>query len=169
MKKNLFDNLYHLQCRWEEQCSLKTAYTFGEEDIDLNDFHNLIKESYDLIKAVKENYIYKNVCIDKEDLFEFMELISNISQYAFNDNSICDNSENCAFTATTILAERLRTYAICYTMEERAFKDSPNDGVGVFYLQVVFDENENPKWLTYNVYEGNFDDVLKCAKQIAGE
>ena len=176
MQNNLFFNpliykISDLQKNWEEQCSLKIGYALGEENINLDDFRDLIKETYELIREVKEKYIFKNVCLGQETLFEFISLICTISQYALTEESIFDKSENYIFTATTLLANTLKEYAIGWKiLEDILFKNSSSDGI--FDFSDITDELDNEidlKSYTYDIYEGNFSEILEFASQFANE
>lgn len=105
----------------------------------------------------------------------FIELISVLSQYGIDDQTVGDESENCAFTATVLLAEELRLYASKWHIDRadgQAFYSDYEDfltGDLRFELSYYVDlkEDEEDKMYTYNVYDGNFDEILEFAKRVA--
>lgn len=117
MKSNIFDGLFDLIGRWKREVNMKNPYVFGDEEIDLDDFRDLLQKTFDIIKTVKKEYIFKNICASAGNMINFIELISVLSQYGVNGQTVSDESENCAFTATVLLAEELRLYASEYQLE----------------------------------------------------
>ncbi len=153
--------------RWYEHVSRRNPYIFGA-DIDLDDFRELIKETFDVIKTVKNEYILKNTPIEASDMFNYIELISTLSQYTTDDKIMEDESEKYSFTATIMLAEELRLYASNF---HNTFSNSEEISSGNLQFElnyyVILEDGEENKIYTYNVYEGNFDEMLELANRIA--
>ena len=55
---------------------MKNPYIFGEEEIDLDDFRDLVKQTFEVIKTVKNEHIFKNSYPEAGDVIDFIELIS---------------------------------------------------------------------------------------------
>ena len=168
------DELFVLTHRWQRKVSMKNPYIFGEEEIDLEDFRDLIKQTFEAIKTAKNEYIFKNTYPEACDVIQFIELISTVSQYGINDQTVEDESENCVFTATVLLAEELRLYANIYdcskTNDQKVYSDYEETAGGDLKFELSYyvdlEEDEEDKMYTYNVYEGNFDEIMEFAKRI---
>ena len=176
MENNVFDGIFKLIGRWKRKVNMKNPYVFGEEKIDLDDFKDLLQKTFDTIKAVKNEYIFKNIYPDAGDMIYFIELISVLSQYGIDDQTVSDESENCAFTATVLLAEELRLYAtywdVNWVEDKKVYFDIEDFSSGNLKFELDYyvdlEEDEENKIYTYNVYEGNFDEILEFAKRIEG-
>ena len=177
MENNVFDGdgILKLIDRWIEKVTMRNPYLFGKEKIDLDDFKDLLQKTFDTIKTVKNEYIFKNIYPDAGDMLRFIALISRLSQYALDDQILCDETENCAFTATVLLAEKLRRYASAFQFdrvdEQVVFSDHEDYLTGDLELKlsdyVYLDEDEEDKICIYNIYDGNFDEILEFAKRVA--
>jgi hypothetical protein len=175
MENNVFDGIFKLIGRWERKVHMKNHYIFAEEEIDLDDFRDLLQKTFDTIKAVKNEYIFKNIYPDAGDMINFIELISVLSQYGIDDQTVGDESENCAFTATVLLAEELRLYASQWHLDradgQAVYSDFEDSLTGDLRFELSYyvdlKEDEEDKMYTYNVYDGNFDEILEFAKRIA--
>ena len=174
MSSNVFNDCFKLCGRWGRFVHMKNPYVFGEE-IDLDDFRDLVRQTYDVIKTVKNEYIFKNTYPDAGDLLHYIELISILSQYGIDDQTVGDESENCVYTATVFLAEELRLYANRFNVkrvdDKIQYEDFEEALSGDLQFELSFyidvDEDEEDKIYTYNVYDGNFDEILEFAKRIA--
>ena len=172
MENNVFDGILELTSRWRRKVDMRNPYVFGEEKIDLDDFKDLLQKTFYTIKTVKNEYLFKNIYPDAGLMLYFMGLISFLSQYALDDQTLGDESENCAFTATVLLAEKLRFYALTFRFnrvdEQVVFSDYEDlTGDLEFKLSdyVELDEDEEDKICIYNIYDGNFDEILEFAKR----
>ena len=171
------NNLYLLKLinRWKRKVIMKNPYIFGEEEIDLDDFRDLVKQTFEVIKTVKNEHIFKNSYPEVGDVIDFIELISIVSQYGIDDQITGDESENCAYTATVLIAEELRLYSRRYDRnqvdDKIVYSDDEENSSGdlKFELSYYVDlkEDEEDRMYTYNVYDGNFDEILEFAKRIA--
>ena len=176
MENNVFDGIFKLIGRWKRKVNMKNPYVFGEKKIDLDDFKDLLQKTFDTINTVKNEYIFKNIYPDAGDMIYFIELISVLSQYGINDGTVGDESENCAFTATVLLAEELRLYAtywdVNWVEDKKVYFDIEDFSSGNLKFELDYyvdlEEDEENKIYTYNVYEGNFDEILEFAKRIEG-
>ena len=175
MENNVFDGIFKLIGRWKRKVNMKNPYVFGEEKIDLDDFKDLLQKTFHTIKTVKNEYIFKNIYPNAGDMINFIELISVLSQYGVNDQTVGDESENCTFTATVLLAEELRLYATFWNVnwveDKKVYFDNEDFSLGVLKFELDYyvdlQEDEENKIYTYNVYDGNFDEILEFAKRIA--
>ncbi len=173
MQDNLF--LFMLINRWKKEVQMKNPYIFGAVEIDLDNFRDLIKQTFDVIKTAKNEYIFKNIYPEANDVIDYIELISIVSQYGINDQTVMDESENCTFTATVLLAEELRLYANRYHFDKandkNIYSEDEEYATGDLKFELSYyvslEEGEDDKMYTYNVYEGNFDEILEIAKRIA--
>ena len=173
MTDNLF--LFNLIHRWKRNVNRKNSYVFGEEDVDLEDFRDLVKQTFEVIKTAKNEHIFKNTYPEVCDVIDFIELISIVSQYGIDDQTVSDESKNCAFTATVLIAEELRLYANRYHFdrdgEKNVYSDEVENSSGDLTFELSFyvnlEDGEADRMYTYNVYDGNFDEILEFAKRIA--
>ena len=102
-------------------------------------------------------------------------MISVVSQYGINDQTVGDESEYCAFTATVLLAEELRLYATSWNVnwveDKKVYFESWDFSSGNLKFELDYyvdlEEGEENKMYTYNVYDGNFDEILEFAKRVA--
>ncbi len=106
------DKIEQLDHAWDEQVESRNAYKFGEISIDLDAFAALVKDTFEIFKEAKLQYIYRSACPDDAcAVLNYLQLFSRVAQYSTYDYD-GDESEDCAFTATCIVAQRLVQYAI---------------------------------------------------------
>ena len=160
---------------WVEQIDSRNAYKFGETAIDLDAFADLVKETFEIIKEAKLQYIYRSTYPDDtHTVFNYLQLFSKIAQYSTYDYD-GDESDNRAFTATCLVAQRLVDYAV--------YSDGAmNNGGKLEYFDTeetlagelvilradypYFTDEINDDIYIYNVYTGDFSEVLKLAKEL---
>ena len=173
------DRIDELTEIWQEKVEMRNPYSFGEEDISFEEFAELFKDTFEIIKAVKNKYIFECVLPERaSDTLAFLKLLTTVSQYTIYDN-VSDESENKAFTVTALIAEKLTYYAsdYCGFCEGDKFprkyydSDETNQGLFVFFRSDYPFYNEED-WehedevFKYNVYEANFDEINELAKQL---
>ena len=176
---------------WENQVELKNAYTFGNEDILLDEFAKLFKDTFEIITTAKNEFIYKNIApVDSAVSFAYLKLLTLLSKYMTYD-CMDDESEDKKFTTTCLVAQKLVDYAtstggyeivggrVCKTS---TCIDDDDERQGVFtffredypfYAYGDFDEKDkelrdshNIYGYSYNIYDGNFEEVLNLASQL---
>lgn len=173
------DKIYELTKIWQEKVELRNQYTYGEEDISLEEFAELFKDTFEIIKAVKNEYIFK--CVFPEcssDATAFMKMLVAVSRYTRYDNAE-DESKDKAFTVTALIAEELVHYAtgghVCCVFEgdKHYLCDSDETKQGLFKLYrdcyPFYNEEDwehEDEVFKYNVYEANFDEITELAKQL---
>ena len=89
--------------RWKAMWYDKEEYAFGDEKVDLDNFRNLVRETYSL---VKEMHIKIDKCdysgVSPKIMRDYIDLVSVISLYAA---PLCiDESENHSFAVTRLLS-----------------------------------------------------------------
>lgn len=149
---------------WENKVDLRNAYIFGDENIELPEFAELFKQTFEIIKNVKSEYMQKNIV--PQEAFTYLRLLTTLSKYTTCD-CVEDQSENKTFAATALIAQTLVDYA---TFE---WKNNDEENQGIFSL----DRDEYPyycdvpqktdnKFYSYNIYDGNFEEILELAADL---
>lgn len=169
------ERIEHVYDAWVTQIESRNGYKFGETVIDLNAFADLVKETFEIIKEAKLQYIYRSTFPDDTHaVFNYLQLFSKIAQYSTYDYD-GDESEDHAFTATCLVAQKLVDYAV--------YSDGAmNNGGKLEYFDTeetlagelvilradypYFTEEINDDLYVYNVYTGDFSEVLKLAKEL---
>lgn len=164
---------------WENLVELRNAYTFGEEDILLDEFAKLFKDTFEIIRTAKNEFIYRNIApADSAVSLAYLELLTLLSKYMTYD-CMDDESGDKKFTATCLVAQKLVDYAVSAGGFEIVGKtstcfDNDDEKQGVFtffrddypFYASDFDENEKKLTYSYNIYDGNFEEVLNLASQL---
>ena len=165
--------------RWGDYVDMRNSYAFCDEDIDLEDFKELVKETYDIIKAAKVKYIYSNkMPEDVRLIFDFLRMLSTLSQYTVYDDSE-DESTDKIFTATTLVAQGLVSLSIwCddirlkdgkrvyFLDEEKAKGELLWNRLDFPYTKKQLEEGNLDKNYTYNVYEGDLTQFIELANRL---
>lgn len=169
-------DMYALISRWIKMVSMKNSYLCNESKIVLTDFSDLVKQTFDVIKNAKNEYIYPNKYPEStQDVFWFLDLISSISQYSVDDGLVEDYGENKVYTATRLIAEGLISYAkwpgdMRNENEKEIYFDTDKELNGILeFLRsdyVDVEENEEDKTYVYNVYNGSFEEILELTQQM---
>lgn len=160
---------------WKHWVYMKNLYTFGEGEIYLEEFAQLVKETFEIIKTVKNEFIYKESYFgNASDMLEYMELLTCISKYDIYD-CVDDESKAKCFTATCLVAQQLCDYAVSphgfeiIDGESRCF-DSDEEMAGVFTFYRIdypyLEEEPDNKVFRYDVYKGDFSEVIDLASQL---
>ena len=91
----MIDDVYVDICsQWDEMDFNKNPYMFGEEEINMEEYTKLVKDTYDLITRYKEQF--KNGQIESVDVFSYSQLVTMIARY-IPDTAVIDESENHVF------------------------------------------------------------------------
>ena len=150
MAKN--KKLFDLTDRWGEYVDMKNPYQFGEE-LDMEDFQQLLKETYELICEVKGRIIAKQS--DAEEIFDYASLISQMSHY-IPDTCTSDESEDGLFSITCFLTEALVDFAIngySFIIDDEIInvdgKDCPH--------KIVY-ETDYGDYLVYDIDTGDYSE-----------
>lgn len=117
------DILCEIFDKWDEFADLTDFNEFGDEEVgyeevDIKDFSSVLKETYQIIRKFRWNFILKKA--EKEDTFYFAKLVSKISRCTTN---FCMDFRNNPreFSLTCILANTLisiATFTALYPEEE---------------------------------------------------
>lgn len=174
-----FEELNELTQNWEYYVDNRNPFSFGDEQIDLDDFRELVKKTFEVIKQAKQTYIYRN-CLPEDVLltFEYLDLLSVFSQYKYYDN-MEDESTDKIFTATCLVARALRNFAVyfdsCeYKENKREYFIDDETAAGnlflrrddfPFYLEEISDEELNKSY-RYNVYNCDFTEFIELANSL---
>lgn len=161
---------------WAEQTEKRNAYKFAVEEVCLDTFAELVKDTFEALKLVKNQYLYNAAYPEDPHLvFDYLHLIAELSQYSTYDYD-GDESEDFKFTATCLVAQALVRYVIytdgaMRTNGEFRFFDNENTLAGEFVIirddYPYFSEECQAKNYIYNVYKGDFSEVMKLAKELA--
>ena len=169
------DKIERVYDAWVEQIDSRNAYRFGETAIDRNAFADLVRDTFEIIKEAKLQYIYRSAYpSDPHDTFDYLQMLSKIAQYSAYDYD-GDESDNCAFTATCLVAQRLVDYAVysdgaMNNDGKLELFDSKETLAGKLVIARAdypyFTEDLYDGVFVYNVYKGDFTEVLKLAKEL---
>lgn len=166
-----------LKRSWENYVEHRNSFVYGYSEIDLNDFADLVQDTFDFFKYVKDNYLFPGKAPKSPvDTFSFLKVLFYVSQYRNYDNAQ-DESENFIFTVTGLISEGLADFLInpsCFSYNAdgtRICEDSEDAAKGNFYFcrdnypysDEVTDE-ELRKTYRYNVYEKDFTEILELAE-----
>lgn len=161
---------------WAEKVELRNPYIFGDEEISLSEFSELFKDTFEIIKTAKNDFIYKGIFpSDTITVLDYIELIANLSKYMTYD-CMDDESERKTFTATCLVAQKLVDYASCSpgfrTTDSNSFEyfdtDDFQQGILTFNRDdypYYSDEPSNDSY-KYCIYEGDFEEILDLALQL---
>ena len=174
-----YEDVKKLREEWADYVNRRNPFSFGEEEIDLDDFKELAKRTFEVIKQAKETYLYRN-CLP-EDItltLQYLELLSVFSQYTYYDN-MEDESDNRIFTATCLVAEGLRDFAVFLDdikLEENKrvyfIDDETASGNLFFYrddypfIEGRISDEELKKVYKYNIYEGDLTKLIELANSM---
>ena len=168
-------NFHELEYKWRDKVDLRNPYVFGEEPIDLKEFAELFKETFEAIKEAKQNYVNGIFPEDKLEIFEYIEMLCQLSKYTMYD-CLQDESEENFFTVTCLIAQQLLRYANnfeCYQYTEKGRTCSDNEdtdkGILKFFIYPEIDEDsehqmldsEEPKIFTYDIYKCDFTEIME--------
>lgn len=173
------DKIYELTKIWQEKVEMRNPYSFGEEDISFEEFAELFKDTFEIIRKAKNDYIYKRTL--PKDVYlslDYLKLLAVLSKYMTYDCTD-DESDDKAFTVTCLIAQKLVEYATCgiglRTTENGDMEyfdaDKEPEGIFMFYRAMYPFYNEED-WehedevYEYNIYEANFDEITELAKQL---
>ena len=169
-------DLEKLYDAWAGQTEKRNAYKFAVEEICLDAFAELVKDTFEAIKLVKNQYLYNAAYPEDPHLvFDYLHLIAELSQYSTYDYD-GDESEDFKFTATCLVAQALVRYVIytdgaMRTNGKWTFFDNENTLAGEFVIiredYPYFSEECQSGNYIYNVYKGDFREVLELAKELA--
>ncbi len=174
------ERLIELIKAWDQYVYDRNLYSFGDKEISVPDFTRLAKETFEITKKAKEEYIYKKTI--PEDPYEtllYLTLISFVSQYTIYDN-MNDESDGNVFTVTCIVAHGLTEFArnmdtvIISENEERTYEIDEKVSAGDLFIRrdsFRFDpenitDGEMEKVYRYNVYDADFSELEELAQKI---
>ena len=168
------DGIFKVLEGWEDMVDMKNPYQFGTEDIDMEDFQELLEMTYDEIRCYKENIL--DSCTAPDEVFDYAILISLISRY-IPDTCTDDESPDQIFTVTYLLTEALLGFALDhgngFRVDDGAFingygSDSPRmiglhkpEGGG--FLVYDFDEGD------YSAFSDHVNEALGGVEAAEGE
>ncbi len=142
--------------QWWDMWDNKEAYAFGDEEIDLEAFKSLVKDTYFLFKEMNEhieNGDYADVL--PAEMNNYLSLVSAISMYSAT--CYTDNSEGHSFALTRLLAVELSNLGV-------SFGDFSNgDGIITSNQGMDYGMDET---IYYDVNDGDlsvFEDLAKRA------
>ena len=153
-------NLNEIFLKWYAMLENKEAYAFGDEEIDLDDYKLLVKETYYTIRdmhVIIESGDYSS--ITPEDMRTYLDMLTCIASYS----AICftDNSADNTFALTRFLAVSLQdlgaNYSFYLNNEDYDFEE------GIMSTEEGFNYGRD-RVLYYDVNEGDIADYLELAK-----
>ncbi len=166
-------DLYDLTDEWMEFNDCKTAYSFAEEEFDKVNFTQLVKQTFQAIKQIKNNFmnIENHIADIKNDWSSFSNLLINLALYSA-DTSSMDESEDCIFSASQAIVRLLLGYATT------PFNISPTDDTGELFgtcedcglFCPCEEEVDSEYWMqnfTYDVNSGDMTEIINLAERSA--
>ena len=152
----------------EDKVEHRNPYTFGDEDISLPEFSELFKDTFEIIKKLKNDFIYKGAFLeDALTTLNYLDLIATLSKYMTYD-CMDDESEGKAFTAACLVAQKLVEYATFGSFECRD-SDDIQQGILTFHREdypFFYADDFSYESYEYRIYGGDFDEVLGLALQL---
>lgn len=147
---------------WVELNNAKSDFLIGNDQILLDDFRNLVKQTYNIILEVHNCLSESDFDgLSKEDMCDYFNLISLISAYGapcfFNESNGTD------FIATRLIAQTLADYASNISLykddEEELFEE---------YILTSFDGFDIglDKEIKYDVESGDISDFVELAEKL---
>ena len=178
MEAKLKDKIATIYCKWEEHIELRFAYASGGEIIPVNTFPSLFQATFELIRQMNNNYIYEGKSTsDASVMMDYLSLLTFVSKYVVYD-SVEDNSFNKYFTVTSVIAEKLLSYATrvgCYSFPDNntvVYRDEDEEHRGIFefwcddYPPFDCDYNDRTKHI-YKIYFPDFSDMVALAQKMS--
>ncbi len=114
--------------RWKDMFDLKEEYAFGDTDVDLDSFKDLVKDTYYLIKEMHEHIgVNDYTDITPAEVRDYIDAVSLISMYSA---SCCaDESLDHSFTITRLLAFDLADLGANYSLYANDEDEPLVDGI----------------------------------------
>ncbi len=108
---------------WTELASAKPDFLFGNDELLMDDFKDLVKSTYEVIREVHEALYEENYdVLDPDTMRDYFNLISMISTYA-SPCFINETNEN-TFVTSRLIAQSLADYAANYSI----YKEDEGEG-----------------------------------------
>ncbi len=145
---------------WKEQVELKNAYTFGYEELSLTEFSDLFKNTFEIVKTARNDFICKNIVPENKYVaLEYLELLTTLSEYAA-DCFVGDESENKAFYATCLIAQKLIFYAT------NDFNYGITEDGKITFFGYDYTISSDDEEFVFDIYEGKFDEIIEFASRL---
>lgn len=173
---NMNNKISEIVSIWKDKVEHRNPYTFGEEDISLSEFSELFKDTFEIIKKAKNDFIYKGALPeDTYTTLDYLDLITALSKYITYD-CVDDESESKTFTATCLVAQKLVEYATYCSgfrsLETGKYEYFDSDEIkqgSLTFLRAdypYYSDDFFDKSYEYRIYDGNFDQILELASQL---
>ena len=147
--------------KWNMFKEHKEAYAFGDENIDVEGFKKLIKNTYNLIKDMHSHIASGDyVDVTTKDMRNYIGLVSTMSRYAAPLS--VDESAEKVFTATQLLVDCLIDLAAnycCYADENGHMEDREIESTVGFFVG----KNE---FVKYDVKTGDLSGFMELARLV---
>lgn len=144
--------------RWEEYISFKNAFAYGDDaEIDVDDFSDLVKESYNYIKIFIQNYKSDDEqikTITYESFFDFSFLVSCINRY-----SGTEGAGNEVYKTTMIVANILVHEANIFANFDVKLCAIADD----YWYSDDLSEEEMQKVYTYDIEKGDLTEIIELS------
>ncbi len=156
------ERIKDLNEKWDKYVENKNAYSSGNEEILLNDFAELVKNTFEVITNVKMNYIEKQVMPENTwNVHSYLELISLLSEYAPNYDIFEDKSRDLVFSVTYMIVDSLKFYA--------TYPDVTISGLLWIYPEYYSlreDAHIDKDEFIYDIYDADFSELFEFAKAL---
>ncbi len=150
--------------RWLDMWELKEEFAYGDSDINLEAFKELVKDTYYLIvemhKIIEKNDYSE---ITPAIMREYIDLVSCISLYGAP--GLVDQSEDNSFTITRLLAFDLADLGANYSLY--AIDEDEPLVEGTIVSLEAFNYGLN-KEIHYDVNKGDISEYIEFASVVCG-
>ena len=153
MEKEKLEELFiKVNETWEWYVENKNQLAFNDMEIEQDEFAELVRDTYDVICAFADEIEQSKT----EYLSDYICMISSMSEYS-SEWPAEDESEDCFFTVSRLLAKDLATIG-SYPVHETLKKQNR-----IIHSDVA-DKWCYGKECKYNVDEGDFSEYIELAK-----
>ena len=149
---------------WVDLWNRKEALAFDDEEVDLDSFKTLVKDTYYLIVEMHEHIASGDYSgIKPEDMREYLDLVSVMSMYAAKIYT--DESEGNAFAVTRLLTFNLADYGVNYSYYAEDEDEPIKKGDGLIVSIEGFPYGIERE-LRYDVNKGDLSDFIEFARVV---
>ena len=166
---------WKLREKWTKLNNHKNAYTFNEESIDMAEFAQIIKETFQAIKNFKISLIGEDMRakdltiaaqneLKPEDIHDYANLMVEIAKYSVD--TYVDECDEHTFQASQIVTRMLLNYAYFYS------RVNPTDDNGVLFADCedceLYPQDNDEFWektFSYDTNTGDMSEIMEVVNR----